>query len=70
MERAETEVLRTERERILSLLAERGVREMRVFGSLARGDEDPRSMQTRNALCNSVDATDASTVTLTATAAS
>ena len=33
------EVLREHRSKILSLLAERGVRDVRVFGSLARGDE-------------------------------
>jgi hypothetical protein len=37
------EVLRNERGRILSLLAERGARDVRVFGSLARGDEDFQS---------------------------
>jgi predicted nucleotidyltransferase len=40
---APREVLRTQRGRILSLLAERGARDVRVFGSLARGDEDPQS---------------------------
>jgi predicted nucleotidyltransferase len=37
------EVLREHRSGILSLLAERGVRDVRVFGSLARGDEDLQS---------------------------
>lgn len=35
-----SEVLREHRLAILALLAERGVRDVRVFGSLARGDED------------------------------
>jgi predicted nucleotidyltransferase len=33
-------VLREHRSSILALLAERGARDVRVFGSLARGDED------------------------------
>jgi predicted nucleotidyltransferase len=37
------EVLREHRSAILSLLSERGVRHVRVFGSLARGDDDPES---------------------------
>jgi len=37
------EVLREQRSRILSLLAERGGRDVRVFGSLARGDDDTQS---------------------------
>lgn len=40
---APRDVLRTERGKILSLLAERGIRDVRVFGSLARGDDDPQS---------------------------
>ena len=36
-------MLREHRTSILALLAERGVREVRVFGSLARGDEDVQS---------------------------
>src|SRR5437016_3101675 len=36
-------VLREQRSRILSLLAERGGRDVRVFGSLARGDDDTQS---------------------------
>jgi predicted nucleotidyltransferase len=35
--------LRTQRGRILSLLAERAARDVRVFGSPARGDEDSQS---------------------------
>ena len=37
------EVLRARRTAILSLLAERGGRDVRLFGSLARGDEDDQS---------------------------
>lgn len=37
------DVLRRERSRILSLLEERGVQDVRVFGSLARGDDDEQS---------------------------
>jgi hypothetical protein len=37
------EVLRARRKAILSLLAERGGRDVRLFGSLARGDEDDQS---------------------------
>ena len=37
------EVLREHRSEILALLADRGVRDVRVFGSLARGDEDVHS---------------------------
>jgi predicted nucleotidyltransferase len=37
------DVLREHRSAILALLAERGVREVRVFGSLARGDDDVQS---------------------------
>jgi predicted nucleotidyltransferase len=37
------EVLRACRTAILSLLAERGGRDVRLFGSLARGDEDDQS---------------------------
>lgn len=37
---APREVLRRERSRVLSLVAERGGRDVRVFGSLARGDDD------------------------------
>jgi predicted nucleotidyltransferase len=36
-------VLREQRSRILSLLSERGSRDVRVFGSLARGDDDVHS---------------------------
>jgi predicted nucleotidyltransferase len=36
-------VLRERRSSILALLGERGVRDVRVFGSLARGDEDVQS---------------------------
>jgi predicted nucleotidyltransferase len=37
------EVLREHRASILAFLAERGARDVRVFGSLARGDEDVQS---------------------------
>jgi uncharacterized protein len=37
------DVLREHRATILALLAERGARDVRVFGSLARGDEDLQS---------------------------
>jgi uncharacterized protein len=37
------EVLREHRSTILALLAERGARDVRVFGSLARGDDDVHS---------------------------
>lgn len=37
------DVLRARRTAILSLLAERGGRDVRLFGSLARGDEDDQS---------------------------
>lgn len=37
------EVLRRHRSTILALLTERGARDVRVFGSLARGDEDAQS---------------------------
>jgi predicted nucleotidyltransferase len=37
------EVLREHRSAILALLAERGARDVRVFGSLARGDDDVQS---------------------------
>src|SRR5438105_2347312 len=41
--RTPREVLREQRSRILSLLSERGGRDVRVFGSLARGDDDVQS---------------------------
>src|SRR5438105_13857111 len=41
--RSPREVLREQRSRILSLLYERGGRDVRVFGSLARGDDDAHS---------------------------
>lgn len=37
------DALREHRAEILTLLAERGARDVRVFGSLARGDEDVQS---------------------------
>ena len=37
------ELLRRERFRILTLVEGRGGRDVRVFGSLARGDDDPQS---------------------------
>lgn len=37
------EVLREHRSAILALLTERGAEDVRIFGSLARGDEDSRS---------------------------
>lgn len=37
------DALREHRSRILSLLEARGVRDVRMFGSLARGDEDEQS---------------------------
>jgi predicted nucleotidyltransferase len=37
------ELLRRERTRLVAFLAERGVREVRVFGSIARGDDAGRS---------------------------
>jgi predicted nucleotidyltransferase len=37
------EGLREHRSDVLAFLAERGVRDVRVFGSLARGDEDAQS---------------------------
>jgi hypothetical protein len=40
---APRDVLQKQRRTILSLLAERGAREVRVFGSLARGDDDLQS---------------------------
>lgn len=36
-------VLRTQRDRILSLLSERGAHNVRLFGSLARGEDDTQS---------------------------
>jgi uncharacterized protein len=42
-QRSPRAVLKEKRSAILSLLSERGGREVRVFGSLARGDEDARS---------------------------
>src|SRR2546427_107821 len=41
--RSPRQVLREQRSRILSLLSERGSRDVRVFGSLARGDDDVQS---------------------------
>lgn len=38
-----TELLRRERSRILSLVAEQGGRAVRIFGSVARGDDDSSS---------------------------
>ncbi|SRR6266545_6462722 len=37
------ELLRRERDRILALLAQRGIREVQVFGSVARGEDTGRS---------------------------
>jgi len=37
------DALRARREEILKLAAERGARNVRVFGSVARGDADPKS---------------------------
>ena len=37
------DVLRRERSRILSAVEDRGGRDVRVFGSLARGEDDPHS---------------------------
>jgi predicted nucleotidyltransferase len=37
------EVLREQRSMILSRISERGGRDVRIFGSLARGDDDARS---------------------------
>lgn len=37
------EALQRQRASILSLLSERGGRDVRIFGSLARGDDDPES---------------------------
>jgi len=37
------DVLRRERSRIVAFLAARGAREVRVFGSVARGEDDDRS---------------------------
>src|SRR5947209_14801355 len=41
--RSPRELLREQRSRILSLLSERGGHDVRVFGSLARGDDDDQS---------------------------
>jgi uncharacterized protein len=40
---APREVLRAHRSKILSRLSERGGRDVRIFGSLARGDDDAQS---------------------------
>jgi hypothetical protein len=37
------EIVRRERSRILTFLATRGARDVRIFGSLARGEDDDRS---------------------------
>lgn len=37
------EILRRERSRILTFLSARGARDVRIFGSLARGEDDDRS---------------------------
>jgi hypothetical protein len=41
--RRSRDILREHRSRILSFVSDRGGRDVRVFGSLARGDDDPQS---------------------------
>lgn len=40
---SQSELLRTHREGILDLLGARGIDDVRVFGSVARGDDEPVS---------------------------
>lgn len=40
---ARSELLRRHRDAIISVLAQRGAEDVRVFGSVARGEEEPES---------------------------